>query len=289
VRNVGLLAQLACVWEVTARKPGNVTRCRDFDDATYLDFLASASAIAPMMGTACQQSVGETVLAAVRATRQVVRTNTNLGSVLLLAPLAAVPPEEKLRSGVRRVLAGLTVEDTRHVYEAIRLAAPGGLGRAAEQDVAAEPTLTLREAMALAADRDLVARQYADDFAEIFDVAAPALVTGLDRVGSLEGAILWCQLHLMRDYPDTLIARKAGPAAAESARRAGGVLERGWPASAGGWAALADLDAWLRADGRRRNPGTTADLIGAALFVLLREGEITLPLPWPWSAEFPAA
>jgi triphosphoribosyl-dephospho-CoA synthase len=282
--DVGLCAQLACVWEVTARKPGNVTRYHDFDDATYLDFITSAAAVAPVLATASGRPVGETVLEAVRATRRVVRTNTNLGMVLLLAPLAAVPEGDDLHGGVRRMLASLTVEDTRRVYEAIRLAAPGGLGRAPQQDVADEPTLPLREVMSLAAGRDMVARQYAGDFAEVFGAGAAALTAGLEKTGSLEGAIVWCHLHLMRDYPDTLIARKAGPAvAAESARRAADVLARGWPGEVAGRAALTELDGWLRAEGRRRNPGTTADLVTASLFVLLRQGAIPLPPPWPWA------
>ncbi len=144
---------------------------------------------------ACQRRVGITVLEAVRATRRVVRTNTNLGIVLLLTPLAAVPAEEELRGGVERVLAGLDVEDSRLVYEAIRLAAPGGLGRASEQDVYTEPTQTLRQVMALAADRDLVARQYANGFAEVFDDGVPSLSAGLQSTGSLEGAILFAHLR----------------------------------------------------------------------------------------------
>ena len=90
--DVGLCAQLACIWEATARKPGNVTRHCDFDDVSYLDFLTSAAAVAPVLATAAQRRVGATILEAVRATRRVAATNTNLGIVLLLAPLASVPP-----------------------------------------------------------------------------------------------------------------------------------------------------------------------------------------------------
>jgi triphosphoribosyl-dephospho-CoA synthase len=182
---VGLCAQIACIWEATARKPGNVHRYRDFADTAYPDFLLSAAAIAPAMTTACQQRVGVTVFQAVRATRRVAGTNTNLGIVLLLAPLAAVPLEDDLRGGVARVLAGLSIEDARQVYEAIRLASPGGLGRAPDQDVSTTPTQTLRQVMALAAGRDLVARQYANDFAEVFEDGTPALREGLERTGSV--------------------------------------------------------------------------------------------------------
>ena len=285
--DVGLCAQIACIWEATARKPGNVHRFRDFTDSAYTDFLLSAAAIAPVMTMACQRRVGITILDAVRATRRVVGTNTNLGIVLLLAPLASVPPEQELRSGVECVLAGLDAEDARQVYEAIRLASPGGLGRVSEQDVHDEPTQTLRQVMALAADRDLVARQYDNGFAEVFDEGVPAVRLGLEGTGSMEGAILFAHLHLMTRCPDTLIARKRGRAEAEeAARRARAVLATGWPHGRVNWAELADLDAWLRAEGHARNPGATADLLTACLFVLLREDTITLPSRSPWAAGF---
>src|SRR5258705_9008119 len=97
---VGLCVQLACVWEATARKPGNVHRYRDFEDASYLDFLLSAATIAPVLEGAASRPVGQTILEAVRATRLVARTNTNLGIMLLLSPLAAVAAGEPLRDGL---------------------------------------------------------------------------------------------------------------------------------------------------------------------------------------------
>src|SRR5262249_47524008 len=178
---------------------------------------------------------------------------------------------------------GLDVEDARLVYQAIRLAAPGGLGEAPEQDVRQEPTRTLRAVMALAADRDLVARQYADGFRAVFEEGVPALQEGLTRTGSLEGAIVFSQLRLLAAYPDSLIARKRGTAEAEeSQRRVQQVLAADWPHSASGMTALQELDAWLRAEGHQRNPGTTADLVAACLFVALRLEIIGLPLRVPW-------
>jgi triphosphoribosyl-dephospho-CoA synthase len=282
---IGLCAQLACIWEATARKPGNVHRYCDFDDASYIDFLASAAAVAPILDTAPQRRVGETIWQAVQATRQVTATNTNLGIVLLLAPLAAVPPSEPLRAGLLRVLETLDVEDARAVYRAIRLAAPGGLGEAPEQDVRAEPTQTLRAAMGLGAERDLIARQYVNGFHEVFTVGVPALQGGLERTEALESAIVACHLTWMAAFPDSLIARKRGLAeAAEAGRRARQVLDAGWPHTPAGRAALGDLDVWLRAEGHARNPGTTADLVAACLFVALREDTIQLPPRYPWLA-----
>jgi triphosphoribosyl-dephospho-CoA synthase len=276
---IGQSAQLAFLLEATARKPGNVHRFRDFDDLTYTDFLLSAFAIAPILDRAPGRRVGATLLEAVDATRQFVRTNTNLGMLLLLAPLAAVPPGLELRQGVETILDQLNFEDSRLAYRAIRLANPGGLGRTPEQDVADEPTLPFRQIMALVADRDLVARQYADGFQTVFHEGMPALLRGREQTGYLEPAIILCHLYLLAEYPDSLIARKCGPAvAAEASRRAHVVLERGWPGC--GDEPLAEFDTWLTADGHRRNPGTTADLVAACLFVALREGHITWPAPF---------
>jgi triphosphoribosyl-dephospho-CoA synthase len=282
--SIGQLAALACIWEVTARKPGNVHRCQDFADVGLVDFLASALALVPVLDQAAHRPVGDTVLEAVQATRTLVGSNTNLGIILLLSPLAAVGSNENLRAGLDRVLAGLTVDDSHAVYEAIRLAQPGGLGRVSEQDVSAEPTLPLRDIMALAAGRDLIAQQYVNGFQEVFDDGMTALAHGLDKTGCLEDAIIWTHLTLLGKHPDSLIARKRGQAEAEQASRlARGVLAAGWPVDSQGRQALAELDAWLRAEGHARNPGATADLVTASLFVALRQGIMKLPSPWPWS------
>jgi triphosphoribosyl-dephospho-CoA synthase len=272
----GLCAQIACIWEATAHKPGNVSRQRDFDDLTYLDLLLSGAAIAPEMDKAAGRRVGETLLASIRATRRLVHTNTNLGIVLLIAPLAAVPTGEPLRPGLQQVLDRLDVEDARLAYEAIRLADPGGLGRVNDQDVSGIPTRPLREVMALAAERDLVARQYANGFREVFDIGVSSLQKALRSANDLDSAIIHAFWWLLAECPDSLIARKGGLGEAEEvSRRARAVL-------AGG--DLLEFDRWLRSDGHRRNPGTTADLTAASLFVALREGIIELPLQIPWVA-----
>ncbi len=269
--SAGRLAEVACLLEVSARKPGNVHRFRDFDDLTYLDFALSAGAIAGPMDRARDRGVGRTILEAVEATREVAASNTNLGMVLLLAPLAAafgVPGP--LRDGVRHVLDGLTVEDAEFAYRAIRLASPGGLGSVESEDVAASPSVTLLQAMTLAADRDDVARQYARGYVDVFDVTLPALRAAIAEGQPLEDAIIRAFLATLAARPDTLIRRKRGEGiAAEASRRAGQALSTG---------DLDALDAWLRDDGHSRNPGTTADLTAASLFVALADGTIRLPL-----------
>lgn len=278
--SVGQCATLACLLEATAPKVGNVHRGADFDDLTFADFVASAVVIGPIVEKACPNGVGRTVLEAVRATRNVVATNTNLGMLLLIAPLAAVPLSERLTSeSVGKVLRGLTAADCQRVYEAIRAAQPGGMGQVESMDVAEAPPADLLAAMRAAAGRDLVAKQYVEDFATIFNEALPALVAGRGRGWSLTDSIIHTHLSLIATHGDSLIRRKCGE---ETSTQAGNIAKQvlafGKPGDDEYYAALADFDFWLRSDGNRRNPGTTADLIAAALFAGLRDGQ--LPPPW---------
>jgi triphosphoribosyl-dephospho-CoA synthase len=281
--SVGTCAAAACLLEVTARKPGNVHRFRDFPDATYLDFALSAVAIGPCLEHAAQRGVGATVLEIVQRTREVVATNTNLGIALLLSPLAAVPRSKTLSEGIGAVLGRLTLADSIAVFEAIRLAKPGGLGEVADQDAAGPPTKPLREVMALAAERDLVARQHANGYQEVFRTGVPALLHGWQSGWPLERTIIDCHLRFMSNFPDSLIARKRGTeealTAATLAARALEVIEN----TRSNGKAIKALDQWLTEIGHERNPGTTADLVTASLFAALRDGLITLPLDRPWA------
>ncbi|MFM2095739.1 MAG: hypothetical protein RIS70_2863, partial [Planctomycetota bacterium] len=119
LNTIGQCATLACVLEVTAPKPGNVHRGADFEELQFLDFLVSATRIGPVMERAVERGVGATVFDAIHATREMVPTNTNLGIVLLLAPLAAVPRNRSLREGVAEVLSMMTPKDAENVYRAI--------------------------------------------------------------------------------------------------------------------------------------------------------------------------
>ena len=279
--SIGQCALLACMWEATAPKPGNVHRGADFEDLVYPDFLNAAAVTAPLFEAAHATPLGQTVLAAVRATRAAVNTNANLGAILLLAPLASVPREQELASGVATVLANLTQADARDVYAAIRHAEPGGLGQTDAHDVRDAAPADLIVAMRAAADRDLVARQYANDFADLFGEVVPAIQAGLAAGWPLWQTIVHVHVQTMHRHPDSLIARKCGPPVAEmAAAYAGVVLAAGPPDSEEFQDALADLDFWLRSDGHRRNPGTTADMIAAGLFVALRDGIIKAPFRW---------
>lgn len=275
---IGQCATLACLLEATTPKPGNVHRGADFEDLTFFDFAVSAAMIGPSFEVAAATGVGRAVFDAISATRQAVATNTNLGTVLLLAPLAAVPRDRTLADGIGDVLRRLTADDSRLVYTAIRLAQPGGLGKAEAMDVAGDPPDDLLAAMAAAADRDLVARQYVENFFQVLQFVAPAIAAGQQRGWLLSEAIIHTQVSLLERFPDSLIARKCGPETAQkAAAMSRKTLQAGEPGDPDYHVALDDLDFWLRSDGHRRNPGTTADLIAAGLFAALRDGLIEPP------------
>lgn len=279
--DLSALVTLACVLEASAPKPGNVAPGRPFRDMRYEDFVASAVAVGPPLGQAGQRPLGEVIHAAIAATRHWTAANTNLGIVLLLAPLAkATALPRPLRTGVAMVLAHTTIADAVEVYAAIRLAQPGGLGSAPAQDLAQLPTVTLLEAMRLAAERDAVAREYATTFETTFAVGLPALRRARGAGLGWEEAVVETFLAILAHQPDTLIGRKLGSAAAaEVSARAREVLAAGGTRDAAGRAALAAFDAGLRDAHNSRNPGTTADLTAAALFAaLVEDGWRTDPL-----------
>ena len=286
---IAATAQLACLLEASAPKPGNVSPQRPFADARYEHFLASAAAIGEPLAGASTRPLGATVRLAVEATAGWTPSNTNLGLVLLLVPLVyaaclestadgpvgGVPTRQPagLRGALRRVLEATTVDDARDVYAAIRLAAPGGLGRAKSQDVADEPTITLLDAMRLAATRDGIAREYATTFEVTFETGVPVLDRARHDGLSWDDAVVEAFLTILARYPDTHVARRGGaPTAEEVSRRAHAALEAGGVRADPGRLAIDEMDLALRDARNTANPGTTADVTAAAIFVVLLAG-----------------
>lgn len=278
--DIATAAQLACLLEASAPKPGNVSPGRPFADLRYEDFLAGAAAIGAPLAAAGSQPLGWTIRAAIDATARWTRSNTNLGIVLLLTPLARAAVRLKpdttpstLRDAVRHLLATTTIEDARDVYAAIRLAAPGGLGHVDDQDVADEPTMTLVDVMRLAAGRDSVAREYATAYELTFMTGAPALARARRDGLSWQDAIVESFLTLLAVAPDTHIARRGGAAMADDvSRQARATLASGGVRSRAGREAIERMDHGLRDARHLGNPGTTADLTAAAIFVALLDG-----------------
>lgn len=306
--------RLACLLEATARKPGNVHPQAGFTNLSYPDFVASAETVSSIIAESATHGVGATILQAIQATQAAVGKNTNLGTVLLLAPLAAAVREVApqlveiqrslpdstnggsgpdlgriamqtgqsigvLKGGVVSVLNRLTRDDAVLAYQAIRLAQPGGMGQVDRNDISGEPNGTLQEVMRSAADRDLIAAEYSYGFRVTLESAVPILARHWPaQPDKWEHHVIRLQLNLMAMHLDSLIIRKCGhPIARDAARRARDVLDSGWPDTELGLRQLQEFDGWLRADGHRRNPGTTADVVAAGLFVAFCIGIIEPP------------
>jgi triphosphoribosyl-dephospho-CoA synthase len=310
----------ACGLDVAVRKPGNVSMASAGHGMSAGQFLDSAAAaVWPL--TSPGASVGARIEGAVTASWTAAGCNTNLGIVLLCAPLAAAaevlvrtgqvdaswpgaigaeptPPDtgdgmprqpldlpgriRRLQQALQTVLAGLDVEDASAAFRAITRANPGGLGDDPRQDVRQAPRITLRAAMSLAAPRDRIARQYHDDYTELFELGLPVfqrslgaeqvwphvLPAGLPTLSpALENAVQRCYLLWLASGLDSHLVRKFGTDVAHSVT----VQARGWrmrlPEPLHGpepreWARWDDL---LKS--RRLNPGTSADLTVATAFL----------------------
>lgn len=254
----------ACQAELAVLKPGNVHRFASGHGMDMAVFVTSAQASAPFVA-AQGEPLGRRILRAIEATRQAVNQNSNLGIVLLCAPLAMAaqsPGSASLQVSLQTILNNLTAEDARLTFQAIVLAAPGGLGDAAEQDVRNPPAIGLVEAMALAADRDRIAAQYSTGFADIFGTGMTAL-----RTPDLLPAALRVYLAFAKAFPDSHIQRKWGLDMACAIQQDftlfhEKIAEISDPQDR--HAALLAFDTELKARGI--NPGTSADLTVATVF-----------------------
>ncbi|SMG59826.1 triphosphoribosyl-dephospho-CoA synthase [Paraburkholderia susongensis] len=265
----------ACALDVTTPKPGNVSMQSPGHGMNAAQFLASANAALDAL-FAPGARVGQRILDAVTRTRAAAGCNTNLGIVLLIAPLAAAleetgpaPSAPAWRAAASRVLTRLDVEDARLAYRAIALANPGGLGDAPEQSVHAPPTLGLRDAMRLASERDSIARQYANGFTDLFETGLVAYREAPPNAP--EVAMLNVFLAFLGGWPDSHIMRKHGLALAQSVTLAAREQHARWrqtPLASRRAPADPRLDAWdAQLKARAINPGTSADLAVATLFV----------------------
>ena len=262
---IGEAYRASCLAELDALKPGNVHAFADGHRMATLDFVTSAEVSAPHLARPGAR-VGLRVRAAMAATLAAVGQNTNLGILLLCAPLAlAAEARTSLRAALPAVLDGFDDRDAEEVYAAIRLANPGGLGTAARHDVTAPGAPpALRTAMAEAAPRDAIARAYVTGFADLFAIGLPALAAA--RAGGL--AEPWTTTAVFLAYlarvPDSHVARKHGLPRAEALRdEAAALLDLDLAAS--------PVDALMRKDRAWKaaglNPGTSADFTVATLFL----------------------
>ncbi len=265
----------ACICDVEAFKPGNVSVYNAGHDMEVDDFLLSAEVSAEPI-TNPEYSLGDKIYYSVKATRDAVGCNTNLGILLLCAPViqAAQQLQEKqsLRDTLPQVLENTSVKDADWVFKAITLANPGGLGVPESQNVNERPDVTLFQAMEIAQNKDRIAKQYVTNYKDIFNFSILRYNDGLNRFGNQEWAAVFVFTGLLSKFPDSHIERKYGN------EHSGWVLKK----------IIAVDDALLNTQNPEQlipmlhevdrefkakgiNPGTTADLTVATVFVVMME------------------
>jgi len=301
-------AVLAALLEVSAYpKPGNVHRTRDLPDTKFEHFLAGAVAIEPTMRRLAQK--GQKIQTSgvgwsdVRLGRHILEAvtdmlswqkggNVNLGIILLQTPLAAAAGSvlgedgrsetEALRGSLKKLILSTTPDDAVDVYEAIRLAVPRRvLGSVDELDVLDNSAinrirtkeLNLLDIFQICAMRDSICREWVTDFETTFKLGYPRLKSAVENLKDINIAVVDTFIYLLSENPDSLIIRKSGAERAlEVSEKAKAVLSAGGGTTEQGRQLLQDLDDELSDEGGNLNPGTTADLTAASIFVLLLEG-----------------
>ena len=261
------------ITEINALKPGNVSHYADGHGMTRNDFLLSADLVTPIL---CNKklSMGQRVLESVKITRDRVGTNTNLGMLLLFAPLIITAeniPDRSIaamQNKLRLVLSSVDKTDSSLIFQAIRDANPGGLGQSAKYDVHSQPDCTLLEAMTAASERDAIARQYTSSFHDIFSTGLAVIKEYNARWNSVEWATVACYLTFFGAMLDSHIVRKYGSGIAEQVRKKSAVIAEQFkkndnPGNAVD--ALLEFDRDLKE--HNINPGTSADITAASVLV----------------------
>jgi triphosphoribosyl-dephospho-CoA synthase len=267
--NLAHAFKAACIAELEALKPGNVHIFADGHGMTVQDFIASADVVSEVIAQP-DLTLGERILLSVQATQSAVKMNTNLGMILLCAPLIQAKlyvHGTGLQANIHAVINGCNIEDAEACFAAIRLANPAGLGAADTHDVHNPADCTLQQAMQQAANQDSIARQYVNNFADVFDGLA-YYQKALDKWQRPAWAAAALYLHFLSSFLDSHIVRKQGETIAKLVQNEAieHAVEFNKAFNPKNYqSALMAFDAALKKRGL--NPGTSADLTVASLFL----------------------
>ncbi len=268
---IEVIVRNSFISEVKALKPGNVSQYADGHGMSFRDFVTSADVSTPIL---CNSSLGlgERALQSVKATKEAVGCNTNLGMLLLFLPIIksyeSIGNEELLQEDIKNILEQMTMQDASLVFQAISLAKPGGLGRVENNDVNNSPNISLLEAMSAAAERDLIAKQYVSAFDDVYKLGLNCLLEFDKRWNSVEWAAVACYLSFMASFPDSHIRRKFGDEIARQVQnRAVSISEqfKNNKNPAKKKSELLEFDRELKDS--NINPGTSADMTAVSLLL----------------------
>ncbi|WP_020168217.1 MULTISPECIES: triphosphoribosyl-dephospho-CoA synthase [Methylotenera] len=269
---ISQLFKTACIAELEALKPGNVHIFADGHGMTIHDFIKSADAVSKVIAQP-DLSLGQRILVSVEATQKAVGCNTNLGIILLCAPLiqaVLTVTKGNLQQRLQQVLQQTIISDAQYTFDAIALANPAGLGDAAQHDVHQAADCTLLQAMQIASERDLIAMQYTNGFETIFNLSLPILAQeNIKNNAALNDSWLTTKLYLtlLSTYADSHIMRKHGAKIATEIQQQANQHLTIFNLSDNPKLYQSKLLAW---DNQLKqahiNPGTSADLTVASLF-----------------------
>jgi len=265
--------------EASAIKLGNVHPYASFQDMDFSHFERASQAIGGSVDATAKDSLGSSILACTRAMLNETTVNTSLGTILLLVPLTRIdlqPVQEYLNHGtglqiasdaIQQLLGRTHPSDCESIYEAIRIAHPGGLGTSKVADVSEKAPPSILDAMRIASAWDDVALQYTNGYTQVFE-GAVRLLELRDQGSTLSESICRLQIEWLATRADSLIVRKLGTEIGDEVKlRAQQVIAIGPYGSPEYETAWLEFDTYLRNPRQRKNPGTIADLIAGAIYV----------------------
>ena len=280
--DIAKIAQIASALEVSGYpKPGNVHRTRDYDDMVFEDFVISGIVIGDTIREACSDvdvenpKLGKYILEAVAETDKWIKNNTNLGIVMMTMPIAmaaAISDDfDEIRPNVVKLMANTSVDDACDLYDAINIADAGGMGDQDEYDVASdnakqelrENNQTMYDVLKISAPWDMLAREMTSDMPAVFEIGYPVYHELKDEK-SMNDACLLTFLTILSQVPDTLISRKYGSdEALKISMMTRDLLNL--KDESDFTQKVKEFDDYLYEN--HYNPGTTADLTAASIFV----------------------
>jgi triphosphoribosyl-dephospho-CoA synthase len=305
IEDIARAAQLASALEASGYpKPGNVHRTADFKETTFEQFMASSIAIGPVLLDVAKKGfragkeeiktadigVGAAIKSAIENTMKWQRGgNTNLGSVMLLIPLAAAAgmtlarenkiKMKKLRANLSNILRSTTPEDALNTYDAILIARPEGLGSVDELDVRNEASkkrikeeqISLYDVMNISSEWDTISKEWVTDMQITFEFGYPHVKKLYARTKNMNTTTVQSFLEILSRYPDTFVQRIHGKKIAEKvSKEARAIIRRGGMLTRSGRTLITKFDEELRKKGV--NPGTTADLTASSLMLAILDG-----------------
>ena len=279
---IAKMAQIASALEVSGYpKPGNVHRTRDFPDMEFEDFVISGIVIGDTIREACMNvdidnpQLGRYILQAVSETDRWIKNNTNMGIVMMTTPIAVaaaiIDSFEDIRQNVKLLMGNTSVDDACDLYDAINIADAGGMGDQDEYDVASdnakaelrENNQTMYDVLKISAPWDMLAREMTSDMPAVFEIGYP-IYHELKESKSKNEACVLTFLTILSQVPDTLISRKYGSdEALKISMMTRDLLNL--KNESDFWDKVKEFDEFLFKN--KYNPGTTADLTAASIFV----------------------